>query len=400
MRSKKVLILSSTGGYGHIAASNTLIDLLGEEWEVTVTYPINDLRFWGAPNGEAFYNFLLSNNLIRLANACVRFVTPSLFRDSSIPRAQALVQKVLEQEKPDLLISVIPFINFPASEAARVTGTPFLLVTTDNDLKNWVLKVDRMKHSNFKVTVGGNMPKSRKALEDKKIPPERIETIGLPLRPHFSKEYDIEQMREQHGIGGGRKVVLVMLGGMGNRATYKYARAIAKLQLGVHLILCTGKNRALARRLKGLKVAEGNTLDIVPFTECVHELMALSDVLITKPGPGTINEAIALRLPILIDQIDTTLFWEQINIDMVHQYRIGECIRSLSEIEETLKRYLYDENLRVELNAAFDKVPRNRFASEIQGLIDDLCSFPVEEMQQREVGVLHKKSSSFPPIQV
>jgi hypothetical protein len=72
----------------------------------------------------------------------------------------------------------------------------------------------------------------------------------------------------------------------------------------------------------------------------------------------------------------------------------------LSEIEETLKRYLYDENLRVELNAAFDKVPRNRFASEIQGLIDDLCSFPVEEMQQREVGVLHKKSSSFPPIQV
>ncbi len=392
--------MSSYGGYGHIAASNTLIDLLGDEWEATVIYPINDLRFWGAPKGESFYNFLLSNNLIRIANACVKYITPSLFRDRSIHRAQALIERELQEVKPDLLISVIPFINLPASEAARALNIPFLLVTTDNDLKNWVLKIDRFNHPNYKVTIGGDMPTTRGALESKKIPSERIETIGLPLRPHFSREYDKEQMREKRGIEGSRKVVLVMLGGMGSRATYKYARSIAKLKLGVHLILCTGKNRSLARRLKRLKIAEGNTLDIVPFTERIHELMALSDVLITKPGPGTINEAVALRLPILIDQIDTTLFWEQVNIDMVRQHKIGGCIRSLSEIEATLKSYLFDENLRAELVAAFDLLPSNRFASAIQKTIDDLCGFPAEEMQQREVGVLHKKSSTFPSIQV
>ena len=123
MKSKKVLILSSYGGYGHIAAADTLIDLLGQEWETKVIYPINDLRFLWNPHGEGFYNFLLSNNLIRFANA-LKFITPILFREYTLKRAAANISAELLAEKPDIVISVIPFINYPASEAARKLNIP------------------------------------------------------------------------------------------------------------------------------------------------------------------------------------------------------------------------------------------------------------------------------------
>ena len=51
---KKILILSCLGGYGHIAATNTLKQLLGDEYEIETIYPIKELRIFGIPTGEDF----------------------------------------------------------------------------------------------------------------------------------------------------------------------------------------------------------------------------------------------------------------------------------------------------------------------------------------------------------
>src|SRR3989304_6790134 len=44
---KKILVLSSHGGYGHTAAGHTLIALLGKQYQFSIYHPIDDVRVLG-----------------------------------------------------------------------------------------------------------------------------------------------------------------------------------------------------------------------------------------------------------------------------------------------------------------------------------------------------------------
>ncbi|MGP0072065.1 MAG: hypothetical protein ACLPWF_09035, partial [Bryobacteraceae bacterium] len=59
-----------------------------------------------------------------------------------------------------------------------------------------------------------------------------------------------------------------------------------------------------------------------------------------KPGPGTINEAISMKLPVLLDTSSTPLFWEKVNSELVKQYRIGEVISKKRKLPRLLEKYL------------------------------------------------------------
>lgn len=373
MRPKRLLILSSNGGHGHIAATNTLIQLLGKEWQIDVIYPIHEVRLLGVPSGEAFYNFCLANNLTKFTNFYAKFIAPPIFFQHN-DKTKNLIAKHIEEKRPDMIISVVPFINFPASEAARKYNLPFLLVTTDNDLRNWALFLDRRKNTHFQVTIGSHLPTSTDLLLKQKVNKEQIFSIGLPLRPEFSVPKDRSLLHKKYSIPPNKKVVLLMMGGVGARSCYSYAKTIMNSPLGIHLIVCAGKNTSLISKLKKVAPAFDNTMEVIPFTPKIDELFYLSDLIITKPGPGTINEAMAIKLPILLDRTQTPLFWEQANIDLVHKLKVGTCIYNLEEIPDLLKRYLYDAETRKEIAKAYESLPKNEFSTQIATIIDKLAT--------------------------
>jgi len=373
---KKLLILSSFGGYGHIAAASTIKKLSSNEYEIDVIYPIKELRLYKVPCGESLYNYALSKNWNRFTNIVVRTIPEKVFQNREEKTCQ-LIQKHIDEKNPDLVISLIPFINYPASEAARRCGIPYLLVTTDNDLHNWVYRLDKQTNPEFRVTIGSNLSTSKGALLEKGIPEEAIETIGLPLRPEFLQSKTKEELRGEYEIPENKSVVLLMMGGEGSRSIYQYAKTLAESPLNAHFVICTGRNGNLANKLKKIEPFPGNSIAIQPFTEKVDEVFALSDLIITKPGPGTINEARSLGLPILIDNIKPPLFWEQANIDMVLSQKIGACIQSMKEVPDLVKKYLYDEQTREEVIRAYKQIPQNKFATEIKQLIDEMCEEPL-----------------------
>lgn len=368
---KQVLILSSTGGYGHCAAASTLTYLLQNEWESRIFHPINALRMFGMPAGESFYNFAISHNYMGVTNWAAGCVAPYLFQ-RRFEKTVRLIQTQLIKQKAELLISVIPYVNYPASEAARRQGIPFLLVTTDNDLSNWVYGMESMEHQRFKVTIGTDLSKTRGLLLRKGIPEESIETIGLPLRPAFLSTFEKQKLRFQRGISPHRAVVLIMMGGAGGNSAYQYAKILASLPLGLHLIVCAGRNRALATRLSSLTLAEENRLEILPFTDRVHELMALSDLIITKPGPGTINEAMMLKIPLIIDRTSTPLYWEEVNVDIVQSYGVGKAIYSMDSLERIVRQMLHPD-VKERIARTYTNIAPNRFHLRLPGLIDELC---------------------------
>jgi len=195
-RRKTLLVLSSKGGGGHIAASLTLKKLLEKEFDIHVIYPIDQLRIWGIPSGEQFYNSMLQSGWTRSMNFIVRYLAPRLF-SSRENKVENIIDSSIDCFEPDLVISLIPFINYPASEAARKRQIPYLLVTTDNDLRNWVLGLEKLKHPDFQVTIGSDLTTSRELLLKKNVPEAAIKTIGLPLRPEFTLGKDEKKGEEE-----------------------------------------------------------------------------------------------------------------------------------------------------------------------------------------------------------
>jgi UDP-N-acetylglucosamine:LPS N-acetylglucosamine transferase len=379
---KTILVLSSYGGGGHLAASNTLQKLVGDEYDLKVVYPINQLRIWGVPSCEQVYNNLLRSGWIRSVNFIVRHVVPPIFRSR-----QAKVEKIIASHiamyQPHLVISLIPFINYPASEACRKKELPFLLVTTDNDLRNWAFEMEKVKHTQMKVTIGADLPTTRDILRKKKIPENSIETIGLPLRPDFIGPKDRAKILEEFHLPSNKEIILIMMGGAGGQIAYQYAKNIGKMQLGAHLVVIAGRNHKLKKELEQLKLHSSNTLTAFGFTDRVSDLMAVADVIVTKPGPGTINEAMAMKLPMLIDNTDTSLFWERANVDFVLRYGVGQKIKKFSQVKGLLAAYLKDAKMKEAVEMRFIDVPANVFHVRIPAIIHELVAL-------REKSILSK----------
>lgn len=102
--------------------------------------------------------------------------------------------------------------------------------------------------------------------------------------------------------------------------------------------------------------------------------MSVADLVITKPGPGTINEAIAMEVPIFVDGTQSCLFWERANVDLVLNYGVGQRIKTQSQMKPLLKSYLKDSDLKARLKRAFVAVPRNRFHVRIKEIMSEMIA--------------------------
>lgn len=356
-----------------MAATHALQSLVESDYDLKLVYPINQLGIWGIPSCEQVYNSMLRNGWIRSMNFIVRNLAPSIFR-SYMRKLERIINSYIKTYKPALVVSVIPFVNLPASEAARKSEIPFLVITTDNDLRNWAFEMEKIQHPHVKVTIGADLPTTRDILLKKKIPDEAIATIGLPLRLDFMAPKDRNKILQELNLPPDRKIILIMMGGAGGNIAYKYAKRIGNLELASHLVVIAGRNNKLKEQLEQLEFDSSNTLSVFGYTDRVSDIMAVSDVLITKPGPGTINEAIAMKLPILIDDTDITLFWERANVDYVVNYKVGQKIRKFNQVENLIWTYLKDEKVIENTKKSFVNVPPNQFHVRVQGIIKEMMS--------------------------
>lgn len=369
---KNILVLCSNGGFCHNAAAQTLKNLMGETYNLKIIYPIDEMHFFGVKSGEGWYNTMLQNDWIEPVKFASRYVAPKVFRLQK-NKLEALIHKHIDDIHADLVISVIPFVNYSASEAARKADVPFLLVTMDDDLQMWVHGLQNVQHAEFKMTVGAHLDTNRDVLKKRKVPDGAIEMIGFPIRTDFISEKNRDAIREEYGIPKDKPVALVIAGGAGGKKALSYAREIGETQYGLHLIVCAGKNKKLAQDLRKIKLHPSNTMTVMEFTTRIADLMAVSDLLITKPGSGTFHEAMLMRLPILADATSTVLSWEKTNIDLIKQYGIGDSVDNFKELEYLLREFLFDTEKQKEVKDSYKKIPENRFNESIISLVSSMC---------------------------
>ena len=300
---KKIVVLTSKGGYGHMAACATLQKAL-PDCDLVLVNPIElafgfvKKLFLNKVDGEEAYNSAIGSGWVNMANFLVRHPALWFFYELR-PKIERKLYNILRSENADMLISVVPFVNRPAGDAALRCHIPFLLITLDADLTNWLYAIERCKHPELLMTVGKKTPRITKQLINHKIKPESVKEVGFTIRPDFFEPKDKVALKKEWKVPADKPVVLIMMGGAGSQQLVNYTKELGTIDTPLHLLVCVGRNTAIIPKINKIKHNENVSVQIVPFTTKVSELLAMTDVMITKPGPNSCYEAMVVGVPTL-----------------------------------------------------------------------------------------------------
>jgi 1,2-diacylglycerol 3-beta-galactosyltransferase len=179
------------------------------------------------------------------------------------------------------------------------------------------------------------------------IMPGRIRHVsGMILHPRFYQPMECDPRAGRAGLGldPDAPTGLVLFGGQGSDAMLEIAERLdADGPQNLQLIFICGRNEKLAAALRGRP--QGRRCHVEGFTREVPAYMALSDFFIGKPGPGSVSEALAMRLPVIVERNAWTLPQERYNAEWILEKQLGLMVRGPDEIPAAVREMLERGNL-------------------------------------------------------
>jgi 1,2-diacylglycerol 3-beta-galactosyltransferase len=206
------------------------------------------------------------------------------------------------------------------------------------------------------------------------IPADHVlRTSGMILNPRFYAPLNLNRRAERmrRGLKPDLPTGLVLFGGEGSSEMLRIAKALNRDNSGIQLILLCGKNEALADQLRAMKPRI--PMFVQGFTRDVPLYMEIADFFIGKPGPGSISEALAKRLPVIVQRNAWTMAHERYNADWVEEMGVGLVVRNFTtELAGAVRTMLAPENYgRLRARAA---EMRNSAVYEIPDLLEGILS--------------------------
>jgi 1,2-diacylglycerol 3-beta-galactosyltransferase len=137
----------------------------------------------------------------------------------------------------------------------------------------------------------------------------------------------------------------VLFGGAGSLVMLEIAELLVKARVKLQLIMICGHNAKLAARLHALDGHTGPVkLHIEGFTKEIPKFMKMADFMIGKPGPGSLSEAMAMKLPVIVERNARTLPQERYNTEWVREQGVGIVLDSFKNIVEGINELLEPAN--------------------------------------------------------
>jgi 1,2-diacylglycerol 3-beta-galactosyltransferase len=307
-RQQRILFLYSDTGGGHRAAAQAIDgalrdlphsdDVRTEHVDAFASCGMFPLR-----EGVASYGSMLKVQpspypaIYHLTNGQTRF---RVISELGLPFIRRNFRRLLTASQPNLVVSVHPLLNTYARDAIDAIGLDARLCTVITDLATIHHSWTAGRAADQYVVPSAE---AHAVCRGRGIPEERIHDFGLPIRKGFlPRSKDLAAAKTAIGREPQRPLLLVMAGAEGGGRVKRLLRWIGPSlrRLDLQLVAVAGRNEALRDQLREWAEPFGSRVEALGFIDNVADYMRASDLLLTKAGPGTIAEAAACGLPVLL----------------------------------------------------------------------------------------------------
>jgi len=349
---KKIIILTSTGGGGQVSFNKALTQTLKDDYAVkselyfssilNAVDPVSLITF-GNYTGEDAYNYFLKKRsffFLQTTYELSRWYY-RLFSSTLIKKTTAF----LEKEKPDLVISIIPIVNDAIAKSCKSLNIPFLIAPPDLDVSFYTKDMRPPYSKDFYIGLPFDNQMSRESMALSCIPTSNIFSFQYPLRHDFYEKKDINAIKKMYNITDTRPVVLLMMGAQGGVGSYTFSKELVKYKDPAHILICIGKNEDMRKTLQTMSFPKHLTPHIIGYTEQISDLMAISDVMISKTGAISTIEALYSNLPIIADQTEYVLSWELFHQKFLEKNNCGLILKKISELAPLVTQLLNNSTL-------------------------------------------------------
>jgi Glycosyltransferase family 28 C-terminal domain/Monogalactosyldiacylglycerol (MGDG) synthase len=345
-------IITGQGGGGHYAAYRAICAIAEQyqlPWQIDVTDMDDIITDLAQQNkvanayemmgfsGHDLYNLMLKSGwtwLWWLKMRLNKFLVKLNYQ-----AGLEFFEQYWRENPPDLVVSVMPLYNKGLSESLQRAkpGTPYVTVPVDfadYPPAFWY----EPETDNYTVCP------TEKAIQQARSLGVKEELIvpssGLVIHPRFYEPMDYNRTVERQKLGLDPDCLtgVVLFGGNGSQVMLDIAKRLECFGDKLQLIFLCGRNEELVTAIKELPGIQKRFA--IAFTQDVPYYMHLADFFIGKPGPGSISEALAMKLPIVTECNFSTLIHEKYNAEWVKEKEVGLVVRDFRSIEKAVKQFL------------------------------------------------------------
>ena len=299
----RILIATVTAGGGHLAAAAAL----DEAWRALRPGDVVDRVDLGK-FFSPLHRKIVSDGYVKLVNHAPE-LWGMMFAKTDKPKMAGMLNRVrkifpsnsrarfgryVKQFKPDVVLCTHYFPLETLSHLRKKKGGPRpMAVSVVTDFEAHALWMDACVDL---YCVAAEETKARLVARGAK--PEDVVVTGIPISAKFSAKLNAKAVRQSLGLRDDQPVLLVPSGGFGMGPLGAILAELDKVERPFQTVVVTGRNEELRRELAGQD--RKHPTHVLGFVTNMHELMAVADVLITKPGGLTSSEALAMGKPLLI----------------------------------------------------------------------------------------------------
>ncbi|MCC5632404.1 hypothetical protein LC613_32760 [Nostoc sphaeroides CHAB 2801] len=382
---KKFLINVVTGnsGGGHIATSNAISSIIEQQLPCQTSITDVDVlaqrlaegqktldiyKLFGT-SGDQVLNQIMQSGWTWIHHLTMPFnkLLIKLNHDAGV----RIFEEQWREQQPDMVVSVVPLFNKMIWESLQKVkpGTP--LVTVLIDFADFPSAYWIEPETGSYVVCG-----TQKAVEQARSLGVNedliVKTSGMVINPRFYEPIvsDRAQERQRLSLDPDCLTGLVLFGGNGSKVMLEVAKRLERFQQKLQLIFICGRNEELALALRESQDIQKRF--VTTFTKDIPYYMHLSDFMIGKPGPGSISEALVMKLPVIVERSAATMPQERYNTDWIQQQQVGLVIRSFRDIDRAVEQFLEPENFaRYRANVA---AVNNRAVFEIPDILQKILA--------------------------
>ena len=250
--------------------------------------------------------------------------------------------KLLREKKPNLIISTHPFGSQMCSYLKRKNKINSKIATIMTDFAphdQWLVGYEYTDY----FFVAHN--KMKDYLISKGISESKVFDTGIPISENFQKQYNKKEIFDKYNLDESKFTILFFGGGefgLGKTRTVQIFNNFVEetKNNNIQIIAISGKNPKMKSAFEEVVNSNnaGINIKIIEFSNEVPKLMAIANLVVTKPGGLTTSESLASHLPMVV--INPIPGQEEENAEFLESKNIAIWIKKSDNSKEIIESLL------------------------------------------------------------